>query len=197
MFTLKERKAKEPLFIKNEVGNKFATKDISNEVISYSSVNTLAIDLVFKKLTIPNHLDNVVVSKLDFVEIKNKQQISSITENQDLTSNLKLVSIPLIGSFSINVVSKGRRSRLYFTDNRKKPSITDPELDTLSVIKVPCDIAAHVHLDDYITACDDKYAKIYHNESYKIVDFANVYKLNENINNIDTEKYTYFIAKSI
>lgn len=191
MFTFKLPKEQKPLSIndKNEL-----TLDHSFPVYQASSLNEIAEQLISGSLIITGALQHkAVLSRLDFNDILNKEFIESVSENQNLTSQIKLIPLnKYASSFSIR---SGRPVRLYFRNKNLVPDVSASDVDLYHVVRIPHRIADYIGIEDKVVACSDEMGRIYEKEAYTIVDRADEAQLNENLNDIDTDKYAYFIAK--
>lgn len=190
MFTFKMPKAKTPLMFHNGVISNNGTT-----VFEAESINEIARQLIKGEISFESGDVNnkAVVSRLNFNEVMNKRHIDSITKNQDLESAYKLVAFA-DGQYSL-FVRGGRPARMYFKNKDRCPALSDDNADNFGVIQIPKEIAEYVSLGDVIIGCCDKTARIFTGEHYTIVDRADEYELNENLNKIDTEKFMYFIVE--
>lgn len=190
MITLKENKSNAPLFVSlyNVV-----TKEKQNNIVKFDTVNELALCLVKEIFVIDKKLSDVVVADLDFVLLANGDKKENLSTTQDFDH--KMLLVPFSGwNIDLSVVSRGRRTRLYFADKELMPDLADPDIDLYHVVKVPKNISKHVSKGKMVVSCSDEYAKIYHKSAYTIIDTVNKDELYDNVN-VDFEKYDYFIAK--
>lgn len=190
MFTLREKKRNTPLFLSNGV----ATIKPTDTVISFETINELAMAMVKGEIQIPSTLSDVVVTTLDHESLLTRKMIKEPSKHQDLTAELKLV--PAYKYNAHLLIREKRPVRLYYMDKNLVPELSAKDVDSYFVVRTPKELSEHLKIGEKIVSCEDGYATIYQSISYELVDHANVEKLNEHLEGIDSEKFAYYIAKS-
>lgn len=165
-------------------------------VFQAESINKIAIDMMTGDLVLPSELpyNKVHVSLLDFNEVMNKPFLKNISEHQDLTSSLKLAPISSRLASGFSSIRSKRPARMYFKDKSLMPPIESPQADLADVLRIPKNIAEYLCKGDVVMGCDDENGIIIPTMRFTIVDRANEELLSENLDNINTEDYMYFMA---